>query len=105
MTELTELETHRRLITAQIKRELADCKNEIRRELIMRYEILESRMAQQQHAINVITERLMNLALTESKVINQSEKMLQRNDIMLEKLRKVNELIQKLEPPLPRIGL
>ena len=75
MTELTELENHRRMITAQIKREVEATKQELRKEYQSKYDNLDSRLQEQQKAINVITHRLMDLSLYENKLILQSEKV------------------------------
>lgn len=75
MGELTELEQHRRMITAQIKREIEATKQELRKEYQSKYDNLDSRLQEQQKAINIITHRLMDLSLYENKLIIESQQL------------------------------
>jgi predicted nucleic acid-binding Zn-ribbon protein len=54
---------------------------------------VEDRIMALQTAINAITEHLAGLTLPESRLINQCEKMKQRNDILLEKINQIEAWI------------
>ena len=82
--ELTELETHRRLISAQIKREIQVSETETWRGIERRFDRIESRLAEQQNAINIMTSRLMDLALYENRLINEMEVIKRRYSLKKE---------------------
>lgn len=100
MTHLTELETHRRMITAQIKREIAIAVKEIREEFLSKLSSLDSRLQEQENAINTISHRLMDLSLHESKLINETQTMKKRNDLMFDRLEKMKHLVESIHPGL-----
>ena len=75
LTELTEIENHRRLISAQIKREIAKANETLKKDFQHKINNLDSRLQEQQKMINVITDRLMQLSLYENKLILESNKL------------------------------
>ena len=93
MKELTELEIHRRLISAQIKREIKECKDGILSRTRIEIDSLSDRLQDQQKAINAITERLMDLALYENKLINRTEDLIKYNELIRLEIHKLKELV------------
>lgn len=112
MAELTELEMHRRLITSQIHTAFNQCKEDLRKEFSSQIYSLHSAIQEIQVSLNLHTERLMDLALYENKLINETQLMQKRNEQISHELIELKKSIREIvgfkfrqEKPLMEIEL